>query len=155
MRDVLSKSVDSEKLSKRAKERIDSLREDFKSLSQDDSTVVAKVEEGHWVWWTFAGTSANLALQVALQAEGVDCRSTATKIQFEWCGTWEDLKTLLQACEWENLGAAFLVQDDGGAKFSECVPKDMARRSFFARNLDTRRAKDIATAKTVVHHLLV
>jgi ATP-dependent Lhr-like helicase len=124
-------------LSRRAAEKLDTAREQFRSYRHGEATLIRHRSDGRVDWWTFAGLRANLELAARL---GPLCRTG---------GQGEDLSIgLVDDTSADEVRAALdqptLVDDlldldeeaTGGLKFADCIPGWLADSIVLARLTD-------------------
>jgi ATP-dependent Lhr-like helicase len=129
MRRVLASEVMSDRWSRRACHRLDSLRGEFPWLREDGGNVL--VDHGDKrAWWTFAGGRANAALGAELERRlGVKVSTSNFCVQL---AAGADVEGVLRAvADLRQLAPAAIaprVNEDAvdGLKFSACLPNDLA-----------------------------
>lgn len=125
--------------SRRAQERIDTLRDGYSWLTNEGS-VIRLDSGGETAWWTFAGHRTNASLAPAL------AEATMSKVEhdsfvlvFEPHVKPSDLEQALATIQSRDL-SLFLPEVDEqavhGLKFSECLPSDLAHNVLQVRLQD-------------------
>jgi ATP-dependent Lhr-like helicase len=138
---LLAEDDDREMWSKRARQQINEIRQEFAWLDKDGTVVVLdKNDEAEW--WTFAGTGANAILAYELsQATQSAVHHDNFNVTFE---SHVSLKAIeqalgeLRACDVSKMRAAVDEQAIEGLKFSECLPHEFALNMLRTRLSEPR-----------------
>ena len=115
--------------SKRARQQIEAVREEFAWLDTD-GTVVMLDKYGEAEWWTFAGAGANATLAYAL-SQTIESRVTydsftVTVESQVSVNTIKQTLAELRGRDVSEMGLAVSERAMQGLKFSECLPHDLA-----------------------------
>jgi len=126
---VLAGDGDNAMWSKRARQRIDDIRQTYAWLDEQ-TTMVMRDEGGAAAWWTFAGFRANATLAYELSQatqSAVDYDSFA--LVFETRVSSQTIEQALRELRSGDVRRMLPAIDDqaiSGLKFSECLPYDLA-----------------------------
>jgi len=143
IRQVLAGEAVSDVWSRRASERMTTLRTEY-SWVTDEGTFLIRSADG-CRWWTFAGTRANMALANALRnGLGADASPDGLSIHIPDIDLLSRLAELRELCQ--DNGVAFLPREAleeqmRNLKFSACLPPQIQRELYEYRFLDTARAR--------------
>lgn len=134
--------------SNRVRDQITEMRFEYAWLSDGKSTATLGTEN-RVEWWTFAGTCGNATLAAALQPHlGVDVKSDAFKLSVGLPKTLTEVEAAiraLQGCDWDSVRPSVSDAAIDGLKFSECLPRPLARRVMEDRLRDPVAATFIAS----------
>lgn len=136
--------------SRRATERMETLRAKYAWVA-DDGTFLVRAADG-CRWWTFAGTRANMALANAVRSVlGVDACAEGLSVRFADGALPARMVELLDACQHGD--SVFLPEADvreqlSHVKFSLCLPEQSRRGLYARRFLDTEGAWDALRQQT-------
>lgn len=144
---ILASQKESERRSRRARERLEEIRHEFSWLTTDSSVVVLgpdRVTE----WWTYGGVRANatLARQLAQETQGKVTYDSFT-LTFESSVQLEDVKMAIEAIRQGDVSEMYPFVDEAavdGLKFSECLPLE------FATDMLERRLQDPDATRRVL-----
>jgi ATP-dependent helicase Lhr and Lhr-like helicase len=138
---VLMKQCEREHWSRRARDRIEILREEFPWLESDSSTVVTD-STGQVKWWTFAGGYANATLANEL---GTMTRSRVQHdnftVSFRSDVPFKEIESGIAALRSRDAAEMHPAVDEdsiNGLKFFECVPHEVALESIRERMKDAQ-----------------
>jgi ATP-dependent Lhr-like helicase len=147
IKQLLADDSDREWWSKRARQQIRAIRDEFPWL-ESDATVIVRARHDKPEWWTFAGTGANATLAYELsQATKSRVTSDSFTVTFDShvsFNTIEESLGRLRACDVDAMGVAVNEQGIAGLKFSECLPRQLAL------NMLRRRLRDPAATRCVL-----
>lgn len=126
---ILAVNEDRECWSRRAKDRISEIRQEFTWLHAD-STVAILGGSGEVEWWTFGGNRANatLARELAEETRSQVSHDSFT-LTFESAIKLQDVEQAIGAIRQHDVAEMQPVVDEAaidGLKFSECLPIDLA-----------------------------
>jgi ATP-dependent Lhr-like helicase len=143
---VLASNETNRLWSRRAKEQIDTLRQEFGFLDFE-STVILKDARQEAQWWTFAGTRANATLARALAEV---CRKPvehdAFTVTFDAGLTFDDIEKALSEVRSREVDAMRPLVDEAavkGVKFFECIPEHLAIEMLERRLADPEATKNV------------
>lgn len=147
---VLADKAERDHWSRRARERLAVIREDFPWLETDASFVVAD-SNGATTWWTFAGDQANatLAPEIARITRSIvwqDC----FRINFRSdrsLGEIEHVVSMIRSRSANDFKASVADEAIDGLKFCECLPKNVARELLEERLQDRDAAAKVLKEK--------
>jgi ATP-dependent Lhr-like helicase len=132
--------------STRARQQIAVIRKEFVWLDTE-GTVVLLAKHGTAAWWTFAGTGANAMLasawaqamehRAAYDSFTVTCEASVSR------HTVARALGVLRAHEARETSVAVEDAAIDGLKFSECLPRDLARDMLRTRLCDPQAVHDI------------
>jgi ATP-dependent Lhr-like helicase len=138
---VLTDQSEREFWSRRAKERIAVIRENFSWLESDSSVIVTD-SNGTAKWWTFAGGRANatLANEVGTKKRSRVQHDNFTVSFVSDMPSKEIESTIaeIRRRDATKMSAAVDEQAIGGLKFSECLPKPVALEMLQKRMTDSQ-----------------
>lgn len=145
IKQILAVDEDRECWSRRAKDRIGEIRQEFAWL-HTDSTVAILAGSGEAEWWTFGGNRANatLARELAEETRSKVSHDSFT-LTFESAIKLQDVEQAIGAIRQHNAAEMRPVVDKAaidGLKFSECLPIELATEMLERRLQDqesTRR----------------
>jgi ATP-dependent helicase Lhr and Lhr-like helicase len=132
--------------STRARQQIAVIRKEFVWLDTE-GTVVLLAKHGTAAWWTFAGTGAN-AMLASAWAQAMEHRAAYDSFTVT-CEASVSRHTVARALGVLRAHAAretsVAVEDAAidGLKFSECLPRDLARDMLRTRLCDPQAVHDI------------
>ena len=132
------------RLSRRARTKLDEIRERF-SWVDAAGTVVVRDTAGAGRWWTFAGLRANMTLGELIGTLRLPAaREDNLSIRLRDGVGVEELRRRLDAVDVETTEEAFPASDEAvdSLKFSACLPKELAVRTL------RRRGSDPAAVRT-------
>lgn len=138
IRRVLDEGTLEVTLSRRARTRLDQIRESF-SWVDAAGTVLVRDRSGASRWWTFAGLRANAALGELIGTLRLPTyREDNLSIRLRDGVGVEELKRRLDAVRAETTAGAFPATDDAvdSLKFSACLPRKLAVRTLRERSSD-------------------
>ncbi len=148
---VLAVDEDREWWSRRAKDRISEIRQEFAWLHAD-STVAVLAGSGEAEWWTFGGNRANATLAQALAQE---TRSRVSHdsftLTFESAIKLQDVEQAIGVIRQQDISEMRPIVDESaidGLKFSECLPVDLATKML------ERRLQDQESTQRVLEELV-
>ena len=126
---ILATDECSGRWSRRARERIGEIRQEFAWL-EPGSTVALVAGDGEVEWWTFGGNRANatLARQLA-QETGSKVTHDSFTLTFESAVKLHDVERAIGAIRQQNVAGMRPAVDAtaiDGLKFSECLPVELA-----------------------------
>jgi ATP-dependent Lhr-like helicase len=134
--------------SRRAKDRISEIRQEFAWLHAD-STIAILAGSGEPQWWTFGGNRANATLAHALaQVTRTKVSHDSFTLTFESAIKLQDVEQAIGAICQHDVAEMRPVVDEAaieGLKFSACLPIDLASEMLECRLQDrdsTRRVLD-------------
>ena len=138
IRRVLDAGTLDVQLSRRARTKLDEIRESFAWI---DTTATAIVRDtaGASRWWTFAGLRANTVLgELIGTLRRPASREENLSIRLREGTSVEELKGQLDAVNAEATDDVVSVSDDAvdALKFSACLPRELAVRTLRARGSD-------------------
>ena len=125
-------------ISRRARSRLDEIRQRF-PWADAGSTAVVRDPAGTSRWWTFAGIRANAMLGELLGTLGAPtARDANLSIRLRDGVAFEELQGRLDAASADVTKCAFPVSDDAvdALKFSACLPRRLAVRTLQERGAD-------------------
>lgn len=137
VRRVLAGGASQEGWSRRARERVEAIRTDFGWLDEAGTTLL-RDGSAKTAWWTFAGQLCNSALAQGLTAGG-QAGASCENLSVTMLDASPSLDEALRALQHEApTSLAIVVSDDTlrRAKFSECLPRELATKSLAARLAD-------------------
>lgn len=142
---ILTVDEDRECWSRRAKDRISEIRQEFAWLNAD-STVAILAGSGEAEWWTFGGNRVNatLARELAEETRSKVSHDSFT-LTFESAIKLQHVGKAIRAIRQHDAAEMRPVADEAaidGLKFSECLPIDLAKEMLERRLQDhesTRR----------------
>ena len=138
IRRILEEGALEIRLSRRARTKLDEIRDRF-SWVASAGTVVVRDATGASCWWTFAGLRANTTLGELIRAlRSPTAREDNLSIRLLDGVGAEELRRRLDAIEVETMEEAFPVSDEAvdSLKFSACLPGELAVRTLRERGLD-------------------
>lgn len=138
IRRVLDEGTLGVRLSRRARTKLDEIRE---SLSWVDaaSTAIVRDATGASRWWTFAGLRANITLGGLIGTLPLPAsRDDNLSIRLRDGVGIEELRRRLDAIDVETTEEALPITDEAvdSLKFSACLPRELAVRTLRQRGLD-------------------
>ena len=135
VRRVLARgSIDIAVLSKRAKDRLDELRDEIPVGSDASQNVLEVGDQGAARIWTFAGTKHNRTLARQLRAHVGPCRFDEYQVSAR-TDVHDALTSLVTASI--HLAPSEIVELSKGLKFASCVTGALCHRELVARFFDT------------------
>lgn len=144
---ILATNECSGRWSRRARERIGEIRQEFAWL-EPGSTVALVAGDGEVEWWTFGGNRANatLARQLA-QETGSKVTHDSFTLTFESAVKLHDAERAIGAIRQQDVAGMRPAVDAAaidGLKFSECLPIELATEML------ERRLQDPGTTRRVL-----
>lgn len=132
--------------STRARQQIAAIRKEFVWLDPE-GTVVLLAKHGTAEWWTFAGTGANAMLASAC-SQAMEHRATYDSFTVTWetSASHNTIARALGALRAHEVRETSVAVEDAaidGLKFSECLPRDLARDMLRTRLCDPPAVHDI------------
>lgn len=148
---ILATDERSDCWSRRARERIGEIRQEFAWL-EPGSTVALLAGDGKVEWWTFGGNRANatLARQLAQQT-GSKVTHDSFTLTFEPAVKLDDIERAIAEIRQHNVTDMRPAVDEAaidGLKFSECLPIELATEM-----LERRLQDPDATQQTLKEHV--
>ncbi len=121
--------------SKRAMEFMETLRYEYDWV-EAGKTFLISYEEGHVVWWTFAGKLINASIAEALAGEVKKVVSDNLSISFTGAGDLESLKSAIKDIVLSDSSELVIPLDEefiAELKFGECLPQSCRDEELAAR----------------------
>jgi ATP-dependent Lhr-like helicase len=127
---VLADEAEHECWSRRTRERIAIIREEFAWVESDSNSVIVTDSNRAAKWWTFAGGRANATLANELGAitKGRVQHDNFT-LSFTSAVSLKEIKSAIAELRSRDVGGMRPAVDEAsidGLKFSECIPKELA-----------------------------
>ena len=142
MKQVLIDGAAGANLSRRARSRLDELRERFGFLT-DRATTLVQTPDGAGTWWTFAGGGANAMLSAAISRTTATSAPTSNDLCLQFGRVPElDRESLQREVERARPLTDAHARFAAELKFSSCLPPDLLVRCLNVRLLD----RDAASA---------
>lgn len=146
-RDVLLGADPEVRLSRRAQQRLDGLREELADVV--DAGGIVRLDKGAGTeLWTWAGWKANETLIAAL---GADATSDNYRIVFE--NAEDALAPRLRDVDVHAARPAVSPEAVAGLKFSAALPPELAAATLAERNADADGARAITTSRLIARAL--
>ena len=144
---ILAVDDDSERWSRRAKDRLGEIRNDFPWLEADSSSAVL-TGGGGAEWWTFGGNRANATLANQL-AQEMRCNVSLDSftLTFESAVKLQDVERAIESIRQNDVTEMRPIVDEAavdGLKFSECLPME------FATEMLERRLQDVDATRQIL-----
>jgi ATP-dependent Lhr-like helicase len=147
---VLAREDHPARLSRRALELMQTLRERYDWVAPERSVLV-RHEDGAVRWWTFAGKLVNAALAHALRDQAAAVRPDNLGICFDGGVDVDALRTAIRRALTEQIGGLAVPLDEAfiaELKFAVCLPP-VARDQVLAARYDLRADLDLLSAYPV------
>lgn len=157
IRGVLADQEIRENWSRRTKEQMTEVREEFDWLENKRTVAVTSRADGDFTWWTFGGKRANAAIAERLR-EVTALPFTFTNLSVELNGAIpreafnEAIKSLQLDPPWRNPQSNLKKAIDG-LKFSVCIPPTLAEEMLQVRLADKEGVTSILSEE--VKHVTV
>ena len=150
--EVLSSGGDVSGLSKRAKSKLDVLRDEFDWV-ETDKTFLVFDGEGNATWWTFGGKLFNIAAAENLVGEAEKLISDNLGVEFIHVYDEADLTSrirLLMECLSDELVVPLEAEFVKELKFSECMAQQDIDRELSKRYVCEREARGLKNSGLIV-----
>jgi len=133
--DVLQSESEYEGLSKRAIELLESIREEFTWLAEDETTLVVDADN-NVTWWTFAGKLFNAAMADSLAGEADKVVTDNFCISFSRVVDIDNFKKIIFEVFDDEIESICVHLEENfiqELKFSECLSQENIDRELFER----------------------
>lgn len=152
MREALVEPDLEQHLTERGHRMLNTLHEDYAWLDSEGSCLVQHDRECYY--WSFAGTECNLALEMAMKARTISCKSDGLRLRFKRRDVAElkqPLQEVLSAPEVASVDVVPTDADYERYKFLESVPKEMVSRMLGQRReqLTQKRVTKLEPIKVI------
>lgn len=149
---VLARDVAEGGSSRRATERLATIRADYRWLGPGKTALVTE-QDGRQAWWTFGGLNANAALADRLRHLGVIIRRADNfSIAFDSSVSGRDLLSLTTVPR-ASLRSPLNDRALAGLKFSACLPESIARKELSLRLTDSESIDRVLDQPVTVVHV--
>jgi ATP-dependent helicase Lhr and Lhr-like helicase len=142
-------------LSRRGREALTTLRDEFYWVSEDTTEMIVDPERSGTRWWTFAGDRYNAAAAAALVADGLHATYDSFSVRING-GDVRDLPDILAHISdriQESPGSAAREEMLEQFKFIDCIPEPFRKRMLEVRFSAAKEAEAIARRGVRSRHL--
>jgi ATP-dependent Lhr-like helicase len=156
IRAVLLDGVELRFLSRRAREKLAELREEFAWVPRDGTALRVDPDAGTSRWWTFSGDRYNAAAAAALSRRGIAATADAlgVAVRSAEAGLTEVVVEVGRGlAEESGTEAGGAGEDEADVKFVDCVPLKMRGRMAEARGAPGEAAVRVGAGKVVTQVL--